>query len=298
MSVKEVIETLSQLEKENLLPFALVATCGTTDFGSIDPMEELASIARVHGIWFHVDAAYGGGLILSHSHTDKLKGLNNADSITVDFHKLFYQPISCGAFLVKNQKHFRYISYHADYLNPVKDDQEGIMNLVNKSVQTTRRFDALKLFLSLKAIGTDLFGRMIDDTLKLAQYTASYMDGLEHISIQNLEPEINTVIFRYHSRKLEGGDVDLNEVNRTIQQRLLHSGKGVIAKTTVNGHTFLKLTLLNPRTKPEDIHSLLYDIEKMGNELLNGGLNIEESKGTCGECNNTKLSKLLFTGNK
>jgi L-2,4-diaminobutyrate decarboxylase len=296
MSVREVRETLSQLEKENLLPFALVATCGTTDFGSIDPMEELASIAREYGVWFHVDAAYGGGLILSHLHSGKLKGLNRADSITVDFHKLFYQPISCGAFLVKNQKHFRYISYHADYLNPVKDDEEGILNLVNKSVQTTRRFDALKLFLSLKTIGTDLFGRLIDDTLKLAQYTASYMDGLENILIQNSKPEINTVIFRYQPPKIEG--INVNELNRTIQQKLLYLGKGVIAKTTVNGKTFLKLTLLNPRTKPKDIHSLLYDIEKMGAELLNGGLNIEESKGNCRECNDAKLSKLLFTGDR
>ncbi|MCP3739567.1 pyridoxal phosphate-dependent decarboxylase family protein [Rossellomorea sp. BNER] len=270
MCVKAVKEKLNQLKKENLLPFALVGTCGTTDFGSIDPMEELAAIAQEQGLWFHVDAAFGGGLILSHSDSGKLKGLENADSITVDFHKLFYQPISCGAFLVKNQEHFRYISYHADYLNPVKDDQEGILNLVNKSVQTTRRFDALKLYLSLKTIGTDQFGRMIDDTLKLAQYTASYMERLKNISIQNPEPEINTVIFRYQPKTIEGKDV--NELNRTIQQRLLHSGKGVIAKTTIKGDTFLKLTLLNPRTKPEDIHSLLMEIEKIGAELVNGGL--------------------------
>lgn len=279
MSVKDVKEKLIQFEKDKLLPFALVGTCGTTDFGSIDPMEELAAISQEHGLWFHVDAAYGGGLILSHSHSDKLKGLEKADSITVDFHKFFYQPISCGAFLVKSQDDFRYISYHADYLNPMKDDQEGIVNLVNKSVQTTRRFDALKLYLSLKTIGTNQFGRMIDDTLKVARYAASYMEKFNHILIQNPEPEINTVIFRYQPKALEGKDI--NELNRTIQQRLLYSGKGVVAKTTIKGHTFLKLTLLNPRTKPEDIHSLLIEIENIGAELINGGLYIEECKGTC-----------------
>ncbi|TMU84432.1 aspartate aminotransferase family protein [Bacillus sp. BHET2] len=275
MSAGEVNETLGKLEEDNLFPFALVATCGTTDFGSIDPMEELAEIARGQGLWFHIDAAYGGGLILSHSYADKLKGLEEADSITVDFHKLFYQPISCGAFLVKEQEDFRYLSYHADYLNPVKDDEEGIVNLVNKSVQTTRRFDALKLFLSLKTIGTDLFGEMIDETVKLARYTADYMKEIEEIVIQNPIPEINTVIFRYQPKMLEGKEIDINQLNRMIQQRLLYRGKGVIAKTTINNYTFLKLTLLNPRTKPEDIHSLLLEIEEIGVELVNGGLHIE-----------------------
>ncbi|WP_201714155.1 pyridoxal phosphate-dependent decarboxylase family protein [Rossellomorea arthrocnemi] len=276
MSIREVIETLQKLDQENLLPFALVATCGTTDFGSIDPMEELAEIARQQGLWFHIDAAYGGGLMLSHSHADKIKGLADADSITVDFHKLFYQPISCGAFLVRDEVNFRYLSYHADYLNPVKDDEEGILNLVNKSVQTTRRFDALKLYLSLKTVGTGLFGDMIDETLKLARYTASYMKELQDIVIQNPEPEINTVIFRYQPKRMDEKNLDLNHLNRTIQQTLLYKGKGVIAKTVIKGQTFLKLTLLNPRTKPEDIHSLLHEIEEIGTELVNGGLYIEK----------------------
>ncbi|NMH69026.1 aspartate aminotransferase family protein [Bacillus sp. RO3] len=272
MNVMKVKETLERLEVENVWPFAIVATCGTTDFGSIDPMEELAEIAHKQGLWFHVDAAYGSGLMLSHTHQNKLKGLAYADSITVDFHKLFYQPISCGAFLVKDEVHFRYLSYHADYLNPVKDDEEGILNLVNKSVQTTRRFDALKLYLSLKTVGTDLFGDMIDETLKLARYTASYMEDLQDIVVRNPIPEINTVIFRYQPKRMEGRALELNQLNRSIQQTLLYKGKGVIAKTVIEGHTFLKLTLLNPRTKPEDIHSLLSEIEEIGAEFVNGGV--------------------------
>lgn len=272
MNVREVEEKIEYLKEADLLPFALVATCGTTDFGSIDPLERLDVIARENGLWLHVDAAYGGGLMLSHSHRDKLNGLENADSITVDLHKLFFQPISCGVFLVKDQQHFRHIAYHAEYLNPLKDEEKGILNLVNKSVQTTRRFDALKLFLSLKMVGTRTFGQMIDDTLTLARYTADYMTEKENIMIKNPVPELNTVIFRYQPDIKEKRDIDLCEVNRNIQQRLLHSGKGVIAKTTVYGKTFLKLTLLNPRTQQEDIHSLLAEIETLGAELINGGM--------------------------
>ncbi|MFB8734020.1 pyridoxal-dependent decarboxylase [Bacillus sp. SL00103] len=87
-------------------------------------------------------------LVLSETYRKKLDGIELADSITIDFHKQFYQPISCGAFLLKDKSHFGLINYHADYLNPKEDELDGILHLVNKSVQTTRRFDALKLLLS------------------------------------------------------------------------------------------------------------------------------------------------------
>jgi L-2,4-diaminobutyrate decarboxylase len=270
MSVKDLEAALSKLGEENLLPFALVSTCGTTDFGSIDPLHDIAAVAEDYGLWLHVDAAFGGGLLLSHSHRWKLDSLEQADSITVDFHKLFYQPVSCGAFLVKNRQNFGFLSHHADYLNPLKDEDEGIVNLVTKSTSTTRRFDALKLFLSLKTIGTDTFGDMIDHTVELARYAASYIDGADNLSLKNNQPEINTIIFRYEPQSTH--EFDLDELNRAIQQTLLHEGRGVIAKTTVEGMTYLKLTLLNPRTGTEEIRELMTEIEKTATQLMNGGL--------------------------
>ncbi|KSU58724.1 2,4-diaminobutyrate decarboxylase [[Bacillus] enclensis] len=269
MCLNDVLSTLDRLKEDGMLPFALVATCGTTDFGSIDPLPELASISKENGLWFHVDAAFGGGLLLSHSHRNKLEGLENADSMTIDFHKLFLQPVSCGAFMVKDRRHFGFLSHHADYLNPVKDEDDGIVNLVTKSTSTTRRFDALKLYLSLKTVGTETFGNMIDHTIELARYTAEYLTGLENIELKNIHPEINTIIFRYHPSDCS---TDLDELNRALQQSLLHEGKGVIAKTTVDGSTFLKLTLLNPRTSEIDIHELMDEIEKTATQLMNGGL--------------------------
>jgi L-2,4-diaminobutyrate decarboxylase len=269
MSMEDVQHVLKRLEKDGLLPFALVATCGTTDFGSIDPLPELASISEEYDLWFHVDAAFGGGLLLSHSHRGKLEGLEKADSLTIDFHKLFYQPVSCGAFMVKDRRHFGFLSHHADYLNPLQDEDRGILNLVTKSTSTTRRFDALKLYLSLKTVGLGVFGKMIDRTMELARYTAGYLEGLSNIDLKNKDPEINTIIFRY---KPSDYGADLDELNRAIQQSLLLEGKGVIAKTVVDGETFLKLTLLNPRTGEEDIHELMDEIEKTAIQLMNGGL--------------------------
>ncbi|HEY9736340.1 MAG TPA: pyridoxal-dependent decarboxylase, partial [Trichocoleus sp.] len=117
MDPKALARTLANLQAQDLLPIALVATVGTTDFGSIDPLPELAQIARTQDLWLHVDAAYGGALILSDRNQSLLAGIEAADSITVDFHKLFYQPISCGAFLLKVRSHFELIKRHAAYLN-------------------------------------------------------------------------------------------------------------------------------------------------------------------------------------
>ncbi|MBF0708771.1 aspartate aminotransferase family protein [Alkalihalobacillus hwajinpoensis] len=261
MSVSHLQYQLAELKAQHLVPFALVGTCGTTDFGSIDPLDELAAIAHEEDLWFHVDAAFGGALILSKSHKSKLKGICYADSLTVDFHKLFYQPISCGAFLVKNKESFRFLIQHADYLNPLEDVEEGIPNLVNKSILTSRRLDAFKLFLSLKTIGTNLFGEMIDHTFILAQTTAEYLSSQDDIKVENLSPELNTVIFRYEPQDFS---TDRCKLNRKIQQELLYEGRAAIAKTSVNGQTFLKFTILNPRTKMKHIQEIVDDIRTLG----------------------------------
>ncbi|MYL64118.1 aspartate aminotransferase family protein [Bacillus hwajinpoensis] len=263
MSLMHLKKQLIDLKEKDLLPFALVGTCGTTDFGSIDPLVELATTAKQEELWFHVDAAYGGALILSESHNWKLEGIKAADSITVDFHKLFYQPISCGAFLVKNSQSFRFLNHHADYLNPIEDEGEGIPNLVNKSIVTSRRFDAFKLFLSLKTVGISLFSEMIDTTFYLAQETANYLSHQPNIKIENKNPELNTVIFRFEPQASTG---DVCKLNRKIQQEMLYESKAAIAKTSVNGRTYLKFTMLNPRTKMEHIYEIVEEIQTLGSK--------------------------------
>ncbi|WP_257348843.1 pyridoxal phosphate-dependent decarboxylase family protein [Pseudalkalibacillus decolorationis] len=274
MCMQDLQTKLNQIEEIGLLPFALVGTCGTTDFGSIDPLEELADIAKLHKLWFHVDAAYGGALILSKSHADQLSGIEQADSITVDFHKLFYQPISCGAFLVNDQRNFRFIHHTADYLNPESDEEIGIVHLVSKSTQTTRRFDALKLFMSLRIVGTERFAAMIDGTFRLAQDTVKEIEEREAFTVINTKPELNAVVFRFQPAFLN--DSKLNDLNKAIQKVMFENGEAVMAKTAVNGATFLKFTLLNPRTTMKDINEILTKIEEHGSRLIaNGGKNLD-----------------------
>ncbi|MEC0297205.1 pyridoxal phosphate-dependent decarboxylase family protein [Peribacillus frigoritolerans] len=262
LSIDELNHQMLLLEKQGLLPFAIVATCGTTDFGSIDPLHELSDAARKNGIWLHVDAAYGGAMILSKDYKDLISGIERADSITVDFHKLFYQPISCGAFLVSDSNSFQYIQHHADYLNPQEDEAEGMVHLVNKSVQTTRRFDALKLWMSLKVVGLETFAEMIDYTCHLAREVAVKIDKEEGFTVLNKAPELNAVVFRYNPEGESEQLVDL--LNKQIQQELLKSGRAFLAKTRFEGQVYLKMTLLNPMTRIEHIEDILDEIRVLG----------------------------------
>ncbi|MEA5583641.1 aspartate aminotransferase family protein [Nodularia harveyana UHCC-0300] len=261
---------LAELHEQDLLPIALVATVGTTDFGSIDPLPELAACAEKYGLWLHVDAAFGGGLIMSDRHQDKLNGIALADSITVDFHKLFYQPISCGAFLLKQRQNFDLIKLHADYLNPEINETASIPDLVTKSIQTTRRFDALKLFLSLRTLGRKQFADMIDTTIELAQETASLINAEPTLELAN-NPTINAVVFRYlpsHTPAHLDSTTWANQINSHIRLSLLQQGIAVIAQTKIGQLTYLKFTLLNPRTAIADVQEVLNEITTIGEKSL------------------------------
>jgi len=258
-------DSLETLWKDELLPAAVVATAGTTDFGSIDPLPEIAALARRAGAWFHVDAAYGSALLLSHRHRDLLRGIEHADSISMDFHKAFWQVISCGAFLVRDDGKFRHLEIHADYLNPKAHDHAGIPNLVNRSLATTRRFDALKLWLSFQVLGRQKFGQMIDRTIELAAEAADLIRANSALELVH-QPQSGCVVFRYRPSR-QDLDVDVDVLNAALRQRLFDRGLAVIGHTRVRGRQHLKFTFMNPTTKREDIAALITLVVDQGRSL-------------------------------
>lgn len=269
LSPSDLDRQLKTLHRQDLLPIALVAMAGTTDFGSIDPLPELAACAQAHRLWLHVDAAYGGALMLSDRHRHQLAGIEAADSITVDFHKLFYQPISCGAFLLKDRRHFNLFKLHVDYLNPAKHESLGMPDLVTKSVQTTRRFDALKLFVSLQTLGRQLLASMLDATIDLAADVALLIDADSMLELA-CQPTINAVVFRYCSNSIlaeRDSAIRLNQINAEIRMTLLMGGLTVLGETTIAGQIYLKFTLLNPQTSLIQIKAILGDIKRLGREF-------------------------------
>ncbi|SDW86614.1 L-2,4-diaminobutyrate decarboxylase [Marinococcus luteus] len=246
-------------------PIAIVATAGTTDFGSIDPLQEIRRTADKENLWMHVDAAFGGALALCSAQAEKLDGVHKADSLAVDFHKLFYQPVSCGAFLVRSRDSFRFIRHGADYLNPEDDRDEGFTNLVDYSMQTTRRFDALKILMTLRTLGTEKWAEMIGQGLRQAGRLAEKINDEPELYLV-MKPEMNAVVFKYCT-ETSFGEREEDEINREIQQQLYASGEAVIAKTKLNDRQFLKCTLLNPLTKEEDIDHVIQSVIETGREI-------------------------------
>ncbi|MFC3882129.1 pyridoxal phosphate-dependent decarboxylase family protein [Bacillus songklensis] len=259
-------EKIEQLRQQGLLPFMIVATAGTTDFGSIDCLSDIAKLANEEQLWFHVDAAYGGALLFSHQYEHLVRDLCLADSITIDFHKLYYQSISCGAFFVKHKRDFQQIAYHADYLNPEEDREDGIMNLVEKSVQTTKRFDALKLVMTFKLMGTDLFGEMVDYTINLAKETAGLLKNEPCFEVLN-EPELNAVLFRYLPSHHRHDQRYADEINLELHRTFYQSGELVIAKTKQGGKVYLKFTMLNPLNTIGNMETHIERIKQAGEKI-------------------------------
>lgn len=254
---------LYEMQTQGLLPMAIVATAGTTDFGSIDPLPEITTIAHDAGAWLHVDAAYGGALLFSARHRDKLRGIELADSLSIDFHKLFWQPIPCSVFLLRDARHFDAIKLHADYLNPELHEDEGIPNLVTTSLLTSRRFDALKLWISFQSLGRSKLAAMIDRTIELAVHAGRFIRNNKRLDLI-CEPQLSTAVFRYVSSR---PGLDADKVNAQIRQRLFGEGQAVIGHTRVHNRQCLKLTCMNPTVTEDQIDGLLETITESGDRI-------------------------------
>lgn len=265
MDMNDLRAKLAQAEANDEQILAIVATAGTTDAGAIDPLREIATLAAERQIWVHVDAAWGGALLLSEKYRDYLDGLELVDSITLDFHKQFFQTISCGAFLLKDARHYELMRYQAAYLNSEFDEAQGVPNLVSKSLQTTRRFDALKLWMGLEALGQKQYAEIIDHGVTLAQQVAQYVAEQPLLELV-MEPQLASVLFRYRAPELPEADVAL--FNQRIGDALLESGRANVGVTEFDGVTCLKMTLLNPTVTLEDIKVLLALVESTAAGLM------------------------------
>lgn len=243
---------LKEDSEKGLIPFMAVATLGTTDYGSIDDVGKIRRLSDSYGMHLHLDAAYGSALILSDKEKKRLGSIELADSITIDFHKMFLLPISCSAVLFKDKKDLEPFLLHADYLNREEDEEDGYLNLVGKGIQTTRRFDALKVLFSCKARGRREYASIIEKSLSNAEYAYRILSGDESF-IAPVKPELSSVVFA-----LKGGD----DLNRRVRRTLLEEGC-VIGQTVKDGSVMLKLTLLNPNLEKEDLENLIKHIKEM-----------------------------------
>ncbi|MFE7356076.1 pyridoxal phosphate-dependent decarboxylase family protein [Streptomyces sp. NPDC057543] len=270
MQTVALARALEQCVAEGAVPMAVVATAGTTDFGSIDPLPETAAICRRFSTWLHVDAAYGCGLLTSLDRRHLLDGIEHADSVTVDYHKSFFQPVSSSAVLVRDRATLRHATYHAEYLNPQRMTAERIPNQVDKSLQTTRRFDALKLWMTLRVMGADGVGRLFDEVCDLAAEGWRLLAADPRFDVV-VEPRLSTLVFRYIPSGITS-PTEIDRANLHARKALFASGEAVVAGTKVDGRQYLKFTLLNPETTAQDIAAVLDLISGHAEQYLGDSL--------------------------
>ena len=254
MDVDALEKTMEHLRATGKIVACVVATAGTTDAGAIDPLKEIREITNKYGAWMHIDAAWGGALILSNDYRSMLDGIELSDSVTLDFHQHYFQTISCGAFLLKDEANYRFMHYEAEYLNSAYDEEHGVPNLVSKSLQTTRRFDALKLWMTVEALGEELYGSMIDHGVGLTRDVADYIDATDGLEML-VDPQFASVLFRVIP---EGYPTELlDTINQNVADELFARGEANIGVTKVGQVQSLKMTTLSPVATLDNVKNLL-----------------------------------------
>jgi len=241
-------------------PALVVATAGTTDAGAIDPLPEIAEIARRRRVLLHVDAAYGGPLLFSAALAPLLAGLDRADTVTVDLHKLGWQPIPAGILISADAETLAPLGISADYLNAADDLEAGMPDLLGRSLRTSRRADAFRIAVGLRALGRRGIAELIERCHATAAEVAAAVDAHPALRLWR-RPTLSTVLLRPTEADRLGGAAG-DELVAALRRQLLDEGRAVLGRAGIReaagtNSLWLKLTLLNPTSTSADYLPLL-----------------------------------------
>ena len=240
MRVEALREEIARAEDRGDRPFCVVATAGTTTTGNIDPLTGVHDVASEHGLWYHVDAAYGGALVFSAAQRDRLDGIDRADSVTFNPQKWLYVAKTSAMVLFRD----------ADVLDddfrigaPYMKSDERLVNRGEISVQGTRHADVLKLWLSLQHVGERGYEQLIDESYRLTGYLTAELREREWVELAST-PETNLVCFRVAPDAVDEDEYD--ELNGRLQRQLLRDADVFLSLPTYRGARWLRTVLLNP----------------------------------------------------
>ncbi|MCB0559860.1 MAG: pyridoxal-dependent decarboxylase [Phaeodactylibacter sp.] len=246
-----------QARAEGKTVIAVVGSACSTSTGSFDDLAAAGQFCEQHGLWFHVDGAHGGALCFSEQHRSLLAGIERADSVAMDFHKMLLTPAVATALIFRNgQDSFRTFSQKAQYLWERETDEEW-HNLAKRTFECTKLMMGLKAYTLLRTYGPELWEQYLEKVMNLGRQFAVLALETEGFELA-VEPQCNIVCFRYHPDGVEGEA--LNAFNEAIRQALLEEGRFYIVKTNLRGATYLRVTLSNPLATEADIRELLSSI--------------------------------------
>jgi glutamate/tyrosine decarboxylase-like PLP-dependent enzyme len=239
------IEECIRLGKQ---PFFVGATAGTTVKGAFDPLEEIATIARKHDIWFHVDGALGGAVILNQRHRHLLKGLEKADSFVLNAHKLMGLPLICSILLIREKNHLLKTNSVTGTEYIFHDESYGVHDLGPMSLQCGRRVDALKLWLSWKFYGDRGFAERIDRFFELASFSEDIVKRTPSLELMAPRSSVN-ICFRY----IPDNSDDIDGFNLRLREELARNGKALVNYARLGKNLAIRLVIANHELTREDI---------------------------------------------
>ncbi|MFM9912552.1 MAG: pyridoxal phosphate-dependent decarboxylase family protein [Methylophilaceae bacterium] len=251
MNVNALIAAHQQAVENGDYIIAVVATAGCTPTGSIDPLEPIGAYCNAQNLWLHVDGAHGASMLLSSQHRDKLRGIELADSVVWDGHKLLYMPAPVSAVLFKNPAHsFAAFAQEASYLFQGESAQDETYNTSYRTLECTKRMMGLKLWAAFSLYGKDGLGALVDKVFATARLLAEKLSAADDFELL-MKPETNIVCFRYQS----GNQSEL-------RKKLVESGAFHLTQVNLHGQIWLRTTVMNPFTTENDFDALIHQIRK------------------------------------
>ena len=266
MDINALSTQIKSDKEAGLTPFLIVGSAGTTDTGSIDPLDEIADIAEEYNCWFHVDAAYGGFFVMVDELKPRFKGMDRADSVAIDPHKGLFLAYGLGVILIKDVKamydtHF----YKAGYMQDAQEKYDEI-SPADVSPELTKHFRGLRLWVSLKLFGVTPFVKSLEEKHKLALY---FNQEIEKLGFETgAEPELSVVLYRYKNTP------DKNLFNKLLTEEIHKDGRVFLSSTVLHGENWMRAAILSFRTHKRTIDLCLEMIgdcvERVKNRLNQG----------------------------
>jgi glutamate/tyrosine decarboxylase-like PLP-dependent enzyme len=251
---------IAEDRQRGVRPMCIVGIFGTTNTGAIDPVRELRAIADREGMWLHVDAAYGGGMLLSHESPMQNRGLELADSVTIDPHKWFYAPLDAGAVLVKDARRLTAsFGLQPSYLTDEFDRAGERYQYYVHGFEQSRRFRGLKVWMSFKRYGARQIGEWVDGNVRQAKHLYSLVAKHPEFEAAS-EPPMSAICIRYRGANLD--EADSKELHAEVARRVEQSGKFWFSTTELKGKTWFRINPVNFRTRTEHMDQVLAFLEE------------------------------------
>lgn len=264
MDIKELKNAIETDIAAGLIPFTVIASVGTTNTGSIDPLEEIALLCKQYNLWMHVDGAFGASVLLSKKYKHLLKGIEQSDSISWDAHKWLFQTYGCGMVLMKDRKNL-VNSYHTnpEYLKDLETSDDCI-NPYDIGMELTRPARGLKLWLTLQVVGSDMLGAAIEHGFQLAQWAEDELKKNSEIEI--ISPaQLAIINFRYAPETFTENQKD--ELNQKISKKIIEDGYAGIFTTVLNGKKVLRICAIHPEATENDMRSTVNRLNQYFKEI-------------------------------